>query len=152
MNKKLLRSFFVILILFLVGLFFIIRPVNYFVPRDITHVKIAGQNLKAILALTPEEHEHGLSGRESLESDEGMLFVFEKVDKYYFWMKGMKFSIDMIWIDENMKVFYIKENAKPEDFMETYGPDIDTKYVLEVNAGFSNKNNLKVGDSVIFTY
>jgi uncharacterized membrane protein (UPF0127 family) len=54
-----------------------------------------------------------------------------------------------------MKVDYIKKNALPQLYPETYGPgvnDMDAKYVLEVVSGFSDKNNIKVGDSVKFTY
>ena len=79
-----------------------------------------------------------------------MLFIFEKPGKYYFWMKDMNFPIDMIWIGEDMRVIYIKKNAQPESFPKTYGPDIDSKYVLEVVAGFSEKNNLKEGDRAEF--
>ena len=70
-------------------------------------------------------------------------------------MKDMNFSIDMIWISENMKVVYIKKNARPESYPESYGPegnDKPAKYILEINSGFSEKNNLKIGDSVLFTY
>ena len=43
----------------------------------------------------------GLSGRDNLADDEGMFFVFEKSDIYPFWMKDMKFAIDIIWIMED---------------------------------------------------
>jgi len=59
----------------------------------------------------------------------------------------MNFPIDMIWIGEDMKVIYIKKNAEPESYPETFGPDANAKYVLEILAGFSDQNNLQVGDS-----
>lgn len=123
--------------------------------KTIKSVQIAGQNIKVELSLTPEQHQQGLSGKSSLKEDEGMLFVFKDLGNYSFWMKDMNFPIDMIWIGEDLKVIYIKKDAKPESYPQSFGPDIsdkNTKYVLEVVSGFSDKNNLKVGDSVLFTY
>ncbi len=122
---------------------------------NIKYVKIAGQEVRVDLALTTEEHNKGLSGRSGLKENEGMLFVFDKPDKYSFWMKDMKFLIDMIWLNEDLKVIYIKSNALPISYPTSYGPDVSegfAKYVLEVSAGFADKNNLKVGDGVLFTY
>lgn len=151
MDKKTLSNWAVII--FLIIIFFLIaHPFKNLTPEDITHAKIAGQNIKVDLALDEKTQERGLSGRESLGEKEGMLFIFPHLGKYYFWMKGMNFPIDMIWIGEDQKVIYIKKDARPENFLETYGPDVNTKYVLEVNAGFADKFNLKEGDSVIFTY
>jgi uncharacterized protein len=119
---------------------------------NIKSVKIAGQDIKVELALTDKEKEQGLSGRAMLAPDQGMLFVFSKSDKYYFWMKEMKFPIDMIWVGEDMKVIYIEKNTEPASYPKTFGPDVNAKYVLEVVSGFSDKNNLKVGDEALFSY
>jgi len=151
-------SFLIVIIFFLVGFFLInhssknIKPKT--TPRDI-YVQIGGQNVKVDLALTGAEQAQGLSGRQSLSENEGLLFVFNTPGNYPFWMKDMNFPIDMIWIDENMKVIYIQKDATPESYPATYGPiqsDKTTKYVLEVSAGFADKNNLKIGDSVSFNY
>lgn len=154
MNKKSLSSFVVVAIFLAATSFLLFYNGAYRKTKieNTQYVKIAGQNIKVDLALTKEMQIQGLSGRKQLKEDEGMLFVFDKPDKYYFWMKDMNFPIDMIWISEDMKVVYIKKNAQPERYLETYGPDTNTKYVLEVVAGFSDKNNLKEGDSVLFTY
>lgn len=125
------------------------------VPEGTQYVKIAGQKIKVDLALTPAQQNQGLSGRSALLENEGMLFVFDTPGKYSFWMKDMNFPIDMIWIQgENtadLKIVYIKKNARPELYPETYGPDREANYVLEVVSGFAEKNNLQVGDSVEFT-
>jgi uncharacterized membrane protein (UPF0127 family) len=81
-----------------------------------------------------------------------MLFVFDRPDTYSFWMKDMNFPIDIIWLSSDMKVVYTKKNARPELYPEIYIPKEKAKYVLEVVAGFSDKNNLQEGDSVLFTY
>ena len=119
---------------------------------NIKYIKIAGQDIKVELALTEDARERGLSGRQNLNENEGMLFVFDHPGQYYFWMKDMNFPIDIIWISEDRKVIYIKKDAQPELYPETYGPEPDAKYVLEIASGFSEKNNLKEGDRVSFTY
>ncbi len=153
------RNFAVIIIFFLAGFFLISQPVKNLMPENIRYAKIAGQNIKVALALTPAEQAQGLSGRNKLKENEGMLFVFNHPDKYYFWMKDMNFPIDIIWLApsgekdaRNMEVIYIKKDAQPELYPETYGPEENAKYVLEVVSGFSDKNNLKAGDNVLFTY
>ena len=60
----------------------------------------------------------------------------------------MLFSIDIILITENGEIIYIKKDANPESYPESFGPDTPTKYVLEVVSGFSNEHNLKAGDKV----
>lgn len=116
----------------------------------IQYVKIAGKILKVDLALTSEEQEKGLSGRNKLNEDEGMLFVFNHIGQYPFWMKDMNFAIDIIWLGEDLQVVYIKKNALPESYPETFTSSQNAKYVLEVLAQFSEKNNLKVGDKAEF--
>jgi hypothetical protein len=64
----------------------------------------------------------------------------------------MNFPIDIIWISDDMRVVYIKKDARPELYPETYGPNTDAKYVLEVPSGFSDQNHLQIGDSAVFTY
>jgi len=100
-NRNYFLGFVVLIIFFLLGYHFW-TVVNFDNTR---YVKIAGQNIKVDLALTPETQEKGLSGRSGLKDDEGMLFVFEKPDKYSFWMKDMNFPIDIIWMGEDMRVF-----------------------------------------------
>ena len=125
--------------------------------NNIQYVKIAGQMLKVELALTNEEQEQGLSWRKDLEENQGMLFVFDHSSKYSFWMKNMNFPIDIIWLappeaglGEDLHVVYIKKDAKPESFPEIFEPNENSKYVLEVISGFSEKNNLKEGDNAKF--
>lgn len=159
MQKNLFKSFFLVFAFFLVVFFLVNHSLKKILPENINQVQIAGQNIRVDLALTEAEQSLGLSGRNSLASNEGMLFVFDKLDKYSFWMKDMNFAIDMIWLapssagSGSAKVVYIKKDAKPESYPESYGPtDAYAKYVLEVVSGFSDKNNLKVGDSVLIKY
>jgi uncharacterized membrane protein (UPF0127 family) len=113
------------------------------------YVIIAGVRLSVEVADTPAERGRGLSGREMLPENSGMLFIFDTPGRYGFWMYGMKFPLDIIWIDERLRVVYFVENAQPcVNICETYEPPADALYVLEVNAGFVKKYGLKVGDVV----
>jgi uncharacterized membrane protein (UPF0127 family) len=96
------------------------------------------------------EREEGLMFREVLREDSGMLFVFPDEDKYGFWMKNTLIPLDIIWIDENKKVIAIKENALPceEEPCEIYVIDEKVLYVLEINAGLTEKLGVEVGDNV----
>lgn len=144
------KNLFLLIIVLCAGFFLI----NYFPAKkeNIKYVKIAGQNIKVNLAATDKAREQGLSGRNDLKENEGMLFIFDHEGLYSFWMKDMNFPIDIIWINKDLKVVYIKKNALPESYPETYSPSENAKYVLEVVSDFSEKNDLKAGDSVIFTY
>ncbi|MCI5051183.1 MAG: DUF192 domain-containing protein [Candidatus Pacebacteria bacterium] len=109
---------------------------------------IGGQELIIDIAETTNDRSVGLSRYETLESNQAMLFVFEAEGLYSFWMRDMKFPIDIIWLDSNRQIISIKENARPEDFPESYYPDDKARYVLETVAGFSQQYNLEIGQSV----
>ncbi|MCL6647521.1 MAG: DUF192 domain-containing protein, partial [Chloroflexi bacterium] len=64
-------------------------------------VEVGGTVVWARLALTPEQRTQGLSGVERLDPDEGMLFVYPVKGRYPFWMRGMLFPLDMLWIDDD---------------------------------------------------
>ena len=89
------------------------------------------------LAITPEDRQRGLMERDLLEKDNGMLFVFSEEDAYSFWMKNMKISLDIIWINADGNVVYFVEDAPPcvQSPCQTYSPNADALYVLEVNPG-----------------
>lgn len=112
--------------------------------------KIGDAVVKIAIADTPASRQQGLSGHPGLKSDEGLLFIFENSERVGFWMKDMLFSIDMIWIDDSGKIVYIKKNATPASYPEVFTPTTNAKYVLEVVAGFTDQNNISVGDQVEF--
>ncbi len=147
------KYFLIVIIFFLTGLFLINRPPNNIHRENIKYVKIAGQNIKVDLAVTEKTRAQGLSGRKELKENEGMLFFFNRSGNYPFWMKDMNFPIDIIWINKNKEVIYIKKDARPELYPEIYRPeknDQNAKYILEIVSGFSDKNNLKIGDKIEF--
>jgi uncharacterized membrane protein (UPF0127 family) len=111
-------------------------------------IKIKNVVMEVILAETPQEQEIGLSGKNSLADNQGMLFVFKKPGFYYFWMKDMKFPIDIIWIDENFKIIEITKNVHPESYPQLFQSTRPALYVIETNAGFSDLKNINPGDIV----
>ena len=106
----------IIVVIISVILFQNFFPKNSIKPGSIQYIKIAGQKIKVDLALNLKTQEQGLSGRKSLNQDEGMLFVFENNEPHFFWMKDMNFPIDMIWISNDLHVIYIKKNADPKSY------------------------------------
>lgn len=114
---------------------------------------VGGKTYKLILAKTDIEKQKGLSGRSSLPSDSGMLFVFENKDTHAFWMRDMKFPIDIIWIDENKVVDFVENVPAPAanqdpTTLPIYKPAAAANYVLEVNAHEITKQKIKKGDTV----
>ena len=94
----------------------------------------------------------GLSGREGLGENEGMLFIFNSPAIYEFWMKDMNFPLDFVWIQDG-KVVDLSEHIPAPDKLTneppmTVRPDSSVTQVLEVNSGWVEKNRIKVGDLV----
>lgn len=122
-------------------------------PRPKVLVKIGEREVDATLSKTQEEMSRGLGGVEFLEENEGMLFDFTVSHApTAFWMKDMIIPIDIIWIKDG-KIIQIDTNAMPQPEaadgqLKLYPPiDRGVEYVLEVNAGFCEKNNIFVGDT-----
>lgn len=113
-------------------------------------VSINGQKIGVIVADTPKERARGLSGREQLSDREGMLFEFSRPDEYCFWMKDMKFPIDIIWLGSNKQVVDIKSNVSPDTYPQTFCPNEPAQYVIEVGAGRANEWQISNGVSADF--
>lgn len=107
-----------------------------------------GTPIAVSIADEPAEHQHGLSGVESLKEFEGKLFIFPVEDYYGMWMKDMLISLDIIWINNDLKIVHIEENLSPDTYPETFSPDEPARFVLEVNAFFAQNTNLEVGDQI----
>ena len=83
-----------------------------------------------------------------------MLFVFEKEGIYPFWMKNTLIPLDIIWLDRDGKVVFIKEDAQPctNHICPKINPNKKAKYVLEVNSGIIKQIGLSVGDKMKIEY
>ena len=120
--------------------------------ETIIALKVGTSTFSTLIADTPDKQRQGLSGRPSLEQDQGMLFLFDRSLVRSFWMKEMNFPIDIIWIDENKRITGYKQNALPESFPETFGSEVPVQYVFEVNAFETSRRGIELGDVVEFVY
>ena len=104
------------------------------------------------IADTLEARARGLMNREYLNQDSGMLFLFDTEAEHCFWMKNTLIPLDIIWLDENKKIVFIKHNAESceTDPCETFGPGKSAKYVLEINSGLAKEIGLEEGDYLEF--
>lgn len=100
---------------------------------------------------THQEKEIGLSDRQSMPENYAMLFQFEKADYYPFWMKNMKFPIDIVFLKDNV-VNTIYSQVQPPQAntgdLPLYAPGEPINAVLEFNAGTAEKLKIKKGDTV----
>ncbi len=101
------------------------------------------------LAITPQEITKGLMHRTELCESCGMLFIFKNDGIHRFWMKNTLIPLDIIWMDANSKIIYIQKEANPcnTPACPTYGPETNSRYVLEVNGGYTEKHKINIGDT-----
>ena len=95
------------------------------------------------------EHSKGLMDRTSLPHNQGMLFIFEDMGPRSFWMRNTRIPLDIIYVDDRQRVVSIRKNAVPmsDESLPSEGP---ARYVVEVNAGFTDLYRIAPGDSLTF--
>lgn len=156
MLKKIYAGAFVILIVLLAAAFLFLAGAETKTPQvaqlgnAMKEVQINGKKFSAEVAATPEKKALGLSGRQELCSGCAMLFIFEKPGKFSFWMKDMLFNLDIIWILGDEIIDIDKNVSRKRGSAEIVRPPAFIDKVLEINAGESDRLNLKVGDRVEF--
>ncbi len=111
-----------------------------------THTLELKNKIGVTLRTTQAEHREGLSGKKSLADNEGMLFVFDSPASRGFWMKDMRFAIDIISLDMYMRVVGIIPNATPESYPRVFYTPETMQYTLEVSGGYAQKEGIVVGD------
>lgn len=102
------------------------------------------------VARTEAEKVRGLSGRDRLAPDRGMLFVYEAPARPRIWMRGMRFPLDILWIRDGRIVDLVRgaKAPAPGEAPQEFAPREDAQYVLEVPAGFVERQGIAVGDRV----
>lgn len=120
--------------------------------KPLNTIKINNVEIPVEVAKTDQQRQKGLSGRTNLADKNGMIFVFQKGSKPTFWMKDTKIPLDIIWI-RNGKIVKIDKNVpteigKTDTELTRYFSPQAIDYVLEVNAGFSDKNKITVDQSL----
>lgn len=108
------------------------------------------------VADTEPRRERGLGYRDSLPADAGMLFIFDQSQPATFWMKGMRFSLDMVWIGEDRRVLGVSADIPPQpgvsdDQLARYASPAPVRYVLELNAGAAQRLGIAAGSELSFT-
>src|SRR3989344_4003382 len=145
-NRQMKNFFFLILGLIIIGgsvfLFFGQTPIG---KSEVKIIKINDVSIEVEVVDTPETRKLGLSGKPDLPDGTGMFFIFETPDQYGFWMKDMNFAIDIVWIDENLRVVNVERGVLPETFPQVFYPNKAVKYVLELPAGAAVKYRIDVG-------
>ncbi|MBU5689641.1 MAG: DUF192 domain-containing protein [Candidatus Aenigmatarchaeota archaeon] len=125
-----------------------IQNTDYKKVEIITNQEEIKLNLE--VADTFEEMSRGLMFRQKLGESEGMIFVFDKEKMTSFWMKNTLIPLDMIFVSENGTINEIKVDVQPcyQDPCETYPSKYPSKFVIELNANYTVKKNINVGDFV----
>ena len=134
--------FFIIFILVIIQVVFVSEDIVFNKKAAIT---IENLNVPVEVADTHIKRTQGLSEREELSEDSGLLFVFEKSDRHGIWMRDMHFPIDIIWIGEDGRIVDIKQNVSPDTYPQIFQPQEPARYVLEVNAGFTEQHGIEIG-------
>lgn len=124
---------------------------NFFQMSSKPTVTVDGHVFNVEVAKSDQDKEVGLTKYQSLPQDKGMVFPFGQEGVYPFWMKNMKFPIDIIFIDKG-KIIDIEKNLPHQnesaEVVPTYAPSNPSDMVLEISSGLSDKYGFKVGDSV----
>lgn len=149
-NTILLVSFLGLVALGL-GLWLLLRNQGRLETQE-SHLRIGETELTVELADTPEKRLQGLSGREPIADDWGMLFVFPDSGRRSFWMREMRFPLDMVFIDQRQVVEIIPDVPAPAVGQDGREIRVVSKeaaeWVLEVNAGWVERQGIEVGDPV----
>ena len=144
----------IIIAIFLMGLIILLFLFFNKFSQSSSTIHFPNKNIiiNAKIAKTQSELEKGLMNVEYLPKNKGMLFILPKEGHDSFWMKNTLISLDIIFLDKDKKIVDIFQNVPicKNDPCETYTPKTLSQYVLEVNSGFVNENNISIGDSIEF--
>lgn len=158
-----MKKLFFVIILFLITVFLAgssaKKTINFqsLIPIKQTttpSTTIKNHTFHLYIAKAQPDREIGLTKYNSLQKDQGMYFIFETPNYYAFWMKGMKFPIDILFLNSGT-VVDIKDSIPPADANDNnpprYIPIQTADSVLEISAGLSKKYGISVGDKVTFS-
>ena len=130
-----------------------IESIKPAISNTFAEVIIGNKNFFAEIADSPKERQEGLSNRDFLEPFHGMLFVFPDNGAGAFWMKGMRFPLDFIWIGNDCKGVDLTENVvvdTNQEELRIYNSSQPAEFNFEVNAGEVQLSNIQIGDIVQF--
>ncbi len=116
----------------------------------LAELTLKGRVFTVEVADTDKKKEKGLGERDALPPDRGMYFPFSSGQHWVFWMKGMRFPIDILWIRDG-KIVDIDASVPVAqgEKLETYSPVEPADAVLELNAGMAQEIGLRAGDELL---
>jgi uncharacterized membrane protein (UPF0127 family) len=112
----------------------------------------SGKVLQVEVMVKDGDRAMGLMFRPSLPEDHGMLFVFEELGFHGIWMKNCRFPIDILWLDEKLRVVHRYEGAPPckTEPCPVYEPLQQALYVVELSAGQARREKVSLGTTLSF--
>lgn len=147
----------ILILLLFIAMYFVFNKSSFeafnFGATPLVKLKINETILNVEIADSKSKRAKGLSNRDFLATDSGMLFIFEEPSKHRFWMKGMRIPLDIIWLADKRVVEVLKNIAPPlegaiDSELTIYRPTQEIDSVLEVNSGFIDEKKIKTGDMI----
>lgn len=135
------------------GVIAMVRRSSPTVPSRMAAATLGGRAFQLEVADTFALRSRGLAGRDAIPEDGGMLFLFDAPARHTFWMKGMRFSIDIVWL-RGETIVGIAERAAPPpeeaagDNLARYEPSEPVDRVVEIRAGKAGELGLKTGQRI----
>ena len=126
------------------------EPVNSIFNTPLRALSVGSVVIEVAIADNQQTRRMGLSNLSSLSLKQGLFFVFPVNSTPGIWMKDMKFPIDIIWMNEKLQVVDIHRDISPDTYPTSFHPKVPAKFALEVNAGFSLKYDVKIGEVCFF--
>ena len=141
--RKKYLFYFALICAFIIGVvaWFLLQPSS---PK----LTVNGKQYVLEIKDTDAERQQGLSGRDSLPPSNAMLFSFDNHAQRCFWMKDMKFDIDIVWLDESKKVVALEQSVQPSSYPQNFCHD--GKYVAEFVAGTAKTDGISKGSQFNF--
>lgn len=130
------------------GVIILVLVAVFLLRFETPKLTVSGKQYVLEIKDTDDERQQGLSGRDSLSKEAAVLFVFDSNARRCFWMKDMKFAIDIVWLDEHKKVVAVEHSVKPSTYPDNFCHD--GKYVAEFVAGTAKSNGNDVGTQFSF--
>lgn len=124
----------------------------YYIKRALGEtavVTVGNSTIKVEVARTEQARAKGLSGRDYLMADQGMVFLFPQAGTYTFTMAKTKISLDIIWVSKGT-IVYIAHRAMPGE--QTISPSVTADQVIEIRGDLTNQLGWRVGEAVTVTF
>ena len=141
------------LLIFIFALYCLFKKLYYVFLNYKEYYSINRLQLNLVKANNDIKRNKGLMYRKiPLKNNEGMLFIYSKPQRIKMWMKNTYIPLDLLFLDNKMKVIEFKENLKPHDVKTNYISNNKYKHAIEINGGSIRKNNIKKGTIIIPKY